>query len=459
MARTGARQRPRGHVRRRGNSFQLLVYAGTDPVTGKANYLTESTRDESQVDSIMRRLQSEVDEKRSARTKATLGAALDAWLKVHDVEENTRRSYEMYTRRYVRAAPPGRPGTKALADVAIGKVNVQLLEEFYAELRRCRDRCNGRITVDHRVDGPHECRTVRHRRPPGRPSARAEREHDCTAAKCAIVECPPHKCRPLSASSIRQIHIAISSALGAAVRWDWMKSNPAKIAKKPRLPIPEPDPPSAEEAARILAAAWDEDDDWGTFVWLTLVTGMRRAELLALRWDDIDLATGIVDIRRSYVWVNCRGIEKTTKTHRMRRVSLDAATVEVLTAHHERYVEALTALGETPSGRAFLFSNDPTRDRPYHPDTVTHRYTRMCARLGIDSHLHALRHYSATELLTAGVDLRTVAGRLGHAGGGATTLRVYAAWVGASDRAAAQILGGRLQPPPKSPRRSTDRGI
>jgi integrase len=55
-----------------------------------------------------------------------------------------------------------------------------------------------------------------------------------------------------------------------------------------------------------------------------------------------------------------------------------------------------------------------------------------------------IRHYSATELLSGGVDLRTVAGRLGHGGGGATTLRVYAAWVAASDRKAAELLGSRL---------------
>ena len=81
---------------------------------------------------------------------------------------------------------------------------------------------------------------------------------------------------------------------------------------------------------------------------------------------------------------------------------------------------------------------------------MTHRYGRMCAELGIDSHLHALRHYSATELLTAGVDLRTVAGRLGHGGGGATTLRVYAAWVGEADRRAAEILGSRMKRPSRA---------
>jgi integrase len=68
----------------------------------------------------------------------------------------------------------------------------------------------------------------------------------------------------------------------------------------------------------------------------------------------------------------------------------------------------------------------------------------MAAGLGIKTHLYALRHYSVTELLTAGVDLHTVAGRLGDGGGGATTLKVSAAWVAAANRKAAEILASRM---------------
>ncbi len=438
MTRAAAKRRTRGSVRQRGRTFQVRVYAGVDPLTNRVIYLTETAADEKDAQRVLRRLLTQVDEQRHARTKATLSQALDSWLKVHEAEANTLAGYEANARRYIKPV---------LGDVAIGKITTHMLEEFYAQLRRCRARCNGRSSIEHRVAGQHECQIVRHKRPPGRPPTSGYPPHDCDTTGCRVIECGPHVCQPLSPAMIRQIHITISAAFAAAVRWDWIKTNPADTARTPRLPVPQPDPPSSKEAAQIIAAAWEQDDDWGTLVWLTMVTGMRRAELLALRWYDVDLDGAVLEIRRNYVRARRQGVEKDTKTHRMRRIALDSETIDVLRAHRGRYEATAHVVGIEPADDAFLFSYDPLHTRPCSPHGVSHRYSLMCERLGIDSHLHALRHYSATELLAAGVDLRTVAGRLGHAGGGTTTLRVYAAWVSESDRRAAEILGGRMKRP------------
>ncbi|HEX8760716.1 MAG TPA: hypothetical protein VF734_12255 [Pseudonocardiaceae bacterium] len=165
---------------------------------------------------------------------------------VHEVEENTRQGYDAYARRYIKPA---------LGHVTVGKVTARLLEVFYAELRRCRLRCDGCPAIDHRTDEPHECRVVRHRWPPGRRPAGGHPPHDCAVAGCAVVECPPHQCKPLSAATIRHIHFAISAALSAAVRWEWIKTNPAAVAKKPCQPAPQPNPPTVEQAGCIAAAA------------------------------------------------------------------------------------------------------------------------------------------------------------------------------------------------------------
>jgi integrase len=145
-------------------------------------------------------------------------------------------------------------------------------------------------------------------------------------------------------------------------------------------------------------------------------------------------------------------VEKDTKTHQMRRIALDSETVALLTEHKRRCAERMQAVGGELTEAMYVFSNSRTFDpeRPCSPHSVSSRYRNLARRLEIDTHIHALRHYSATELLTAGIDLRTVAGRLGHGGGGATTLRVYAAWVAATDRKAAEILGSRM---PKRPAR------
>jgi integrase len=430
--------RSTGSIRRRGNSLQVNVYAGVDPLTGRRLYLSASTTDEAEAKRILNKFRAEVDEKRNARTRALFRVAIEEWLKIHELEETTREGYEMYARRYINPA---------LGDEPVSNISARLLEQFYAELRRCRARCDGRPAIDHREDGPHECRVVKHKRPPGRPPAGGYPDHDCSTAGCTVTECPPHECRPLSNATISKLHFIMRGALAAAVRWDWIPSNPAEVARKPRQPVPQPKPPTPEQASRIVTVAWDEDADWGTLVWLVMVTGLRRAELLALRWSDVELDTGYLTISRNYLRLKGRTVEKDTKTHQVRRISLDEATVEVLAEHHARYLDVMRKLDTKPRPDAYLFSYEAAHDRPYDPSGVSHRYARMCAKLGIDSHLHALRHYSATELLTAGVDLRTVAGRLGHGGGGATTLRVYAAWVGESDRRAAEILGGRMRRP------------
>ncbi|WP_371407108.1 N-terminal phage integrase SAM-like domain-containing protein [Kribbella sp. NBC_00662] len=146
---TGGRER--GVVRKRGNSYQVLVYQGVDPVTGKDSYLTESTRDEKKVPEIRSRLLAKVDRQRNAATKATLSYALDAWLEVHEADDSTLDRYRELADRTIGPA---------LGDVPISKLGTRALEQFYAQLRRCSARCDGKPFVEHRAAGEHECRVV-----------------------------------------------------------------------------------------------------------------------------------------------------------------------------------------------------------------------------------------------------------------------------------------------------------
>jgi integrase len=197
-----------------------------------------------------------------------------------------------------------------------------------------------------------------------------------------------------------------------------------------------------------VTASWEEDPDWGMLVWTYLVTGARRGEVLALRWEHLDLTTGVLTIRHS-ASEQRRGTTtiKGTKTHQSRRISLDAETVTLLIEHRERVIARCSEFDAGFDDERFIFSYTADHTRPCSPSGVTHRYARMVDKLGIHTHLHAIRHYSATELLASGVDLRTVAGRLGHGSGGATTLKVYAAWVARADQQASELLAARLSVP------------
>jgi integrase len=416
MSRARSEGRQRGRIEKHGaSSLRVVVYAGEDPVTGRRTYLREQVNGQDdaalkRAEKILTKLLAQVDSQRSPQSSVSFSHALDEWLRTAELEASTRKTYVGYVNRTIRPA---------LGKVPVRKLNARTLESLYAELRRCRARCDRKPYMEkHAADGAHDCVTS---------------------------DCKPHVCKPMANSTVRQIHAIISGTLDAATRWDWIATNPARIAHKPRQKRPEPDPPSPAEAARLTEEAFRMDEDWGTLVWLAMVTGMRRGELAALRFSRIELDApegGVIDLRRNWVL----GAEKDTKSHQIRRIALDAGTVALLRDHKARVAAQVAELGSTFSEDLYVFTGTRTPDHrtPYSPNAITQRYKDMATRLKIDTHLHALRHYSATELLTAGIDLPTVSGRLGHGGGGATTLRVYAAWVAASDRKAAEILASRL---------------
>ena len=114
---------------------------------------------------------------------------------------------------------------------------------------------------------------------------------------------------------------------------------------------------------------------------------------------------------------------------------------------------ALSLAGLAFRDDMFVFSPAPDASSPYGPRSLSNRYRRLAIKLGLRStRLHSLRHYAATELIAAGVDVRTVAGRLGHGSGGATTLKVYAGWVDEADRRAATTMAGIMPVPVAAPR-------
>lgn len=195
----------------------------------------------------------------------------------------------------------------------------------------------------------------------------------------------------------------------------------------------------------------------GTALWVKMITGPRRGEVSALRWEHFDLDRGLVRIERSNAQPRAGLKEKETKTRQQRRVALDPQTVQMLKAHRERCEQRCAALGCDLALSAYVFSPAPDGSEPWPPRTLTQRYRYLARKLKLRStRLHSLRHYSATELIAAGVDIRTVAGRLGHGSGGATTVKIYAAWVDeAGQRAAgtmASITPKLAEPAPRAPR-------
>ena len=242
----------------------------------------------------------------------------------------------------------------------------------------------------------------------------------------------------LSARTVGHVHRVLHRALGHAVQWNVITRNPVSSVNPPKVEQYEVLILSAEQIVKVLDAF--KGRALYPIVSLALSTGMRRGEILALRWKDVDLDAGRVRVEQALEQTK-EGIRvKGPKTkHGRRNISLPESAVAVMRDYRREQLELRVALGlGKPEPEALILSKlDGT---PRNPHVTTTEYKRTLAHLGLRKvTFHALRHTHASALIAAGIDILTISRRLGH-GSPTITLSVYGHLFDNTDDAAAKAI-------------------
>ena len=201
------------------------------------------------------------------------------------------------------------------------------------------------------------------------------------------------------------------------MRWGWIAANPASLARPPRVRTRALNPPEPDGVLRLIAETEHADPDLACFLLLAATRGARRGELCAVRWSDLDMKSGALTISRSIVETQGSTlIEKDTKTHSFRRTALDSGSIAALAHQRDRCQSRAKSCGMRLVDSAHVFSVDPDGGRSWAPNEVTKQFIPIRRAVGLNSvRLHDLWHFTVTRLLSEGVPVRTVSGRLGHA--------------------------------------------
>lgn len=372
----------RGSLRQdRPGSWQLRVYAGSDPVTAKRRWVVRRIKGtKREAERALRALAAEVDAGQHKGTEGTVAHLLEAW--------------------YDHASPGWSPTTRQEVRLVVRRRLVPALGSLrLSELR------------PGHLDGLYRAMTA----------------------------------DGLSPATVRKAHNAMSRALRQAVRWRWVPQSVAASASPPPVRQAPIVPPSPAVVTQLIEAAEGLGrTDLAVLVRLAASTGARRGELCGLRWSDIDDRAATLTVRRSVVTgEGYAAIVKGTKTHQDRRIALGPAALAAVGSLRTLAAERAAAAEEVLVADPWLFSTALDGGEPWRPDLASNHWRWLCRKAGVRARFHDLRHFAATELLDGGVPLRTVAGRLGHRRT-STTADLYAAWLPATDREAADLLEARM---------------
>jgi integrase len=224
----------------------------------------------------------------------------------------------------------------------------------------------------------------------------------------------------LSAGTVRHVHRLLKQALAQAVRWggDWAISrNPCDAVKPPKAWPTKMHVHDVAQTVDLLEAL--RDNRLFPAVLLAALCGLRRGEIAALRWGQVDLNAGSLAVVQSAEQTKTTVRYKEPKTGRARTVALSTMTVEELRAHRLRQAEELLQLGIRVTDETFVVAR--ADGLPLQPDTLTQEWKRLVAKTGLPRiRFHDLRHSHATHLLASGVHPKIASERLGHSKVGIT---------------------------------------
>lgn len=380
----------KGYVARKGNRWYAVIYEGLDPVTGKERrrwHPAGTTREEAE--RLAAQLAADLNGRNDKSRSLTLGAYLvNTWLPGKRINL-ARSTWDGYRRKIERHILP-----------TLGRIPIRRLRPHHLEARY--------EQMLHPTDGR----------------------------------------RALAPKTVLEVHLIIRGALEDAVRRGVVSRNVALVAHAPKLrsiPRVEQKAWNIQQLQAFLRAA--AGHRLFPAFWLIASTGMRRSELLGLRWDDIDLAKGTVSVNRGLVAVAYELYESRGKTRNSRRlIDLDPTTVEVLAAWRTWQETEQQAVGIEATGWVFT----DAAGNPVHPHSISQTFERIANRAGVPKiRLHDIRHTHGTLLIKAGVPVKVVSERLGH-GNPAFTIDTYQHVLPGMQAEAARIFGQLIAPAARS---------
>ncbi len=246
----------------------------------------------------------------------------------------------------------------------------------------------------------------------------------------------------LSSRSVQYIRTVLRIALNRAVRWEMVSRNVAGLVDPSRVEHTEIRPWTREEARRFLEVA--EQDRLGALFSVAMALGLRKAEALGLRWEDIDLDSRSLRVQHQLQRIKDRSLVlKTPKTARSRRrMALPEPIVAALRAHKVRQLEERLVTGSRWRDTGFVFAT--TIGTPIEPTSVNKHFARLVAEAGVPyQRFHDQRHWCATLLLAQKVPPRVVMEILGHTQI-STTMDLYGHVLDEDRREAADLMGRLL---------------